>query len=160
MTIDELYKPIKDAYDYGAGNLEVYVQEFGKPRKLLPIDFVNIVSEWSSGTKKEYAEIIYENDCSKEDKPIQYTVGYTQRLADEVQSYRNERQLIFDAWRKSDKESAHIIKGLLDCMQHRMKPCDTARCVDMVNEVINNAKNYVDKLESDINFEVIVPVEK
>ena len=152
MTINELYKPIKEAVQLGLGNLEVYVQEFGKRRKLLPIEFMNIVSEWSSGSKKEYAEIVYENDYSEED---------IKKFNDiQIQSYRNERQLIFDAWRKSNKESAHIIKELLHCMQYRMRAIETKRCVDMVNEVIHNAKNYVDRLESDINSEMIVSEEK
>ena len=158
MTVNELYEPIKEAVDNNYGNLEVYVQEFGKPRKSFPINFINFVSEWSSGNKKEYAEIIYENDCPEEnDKPIQYSVGYTQQLADNLQSCRNEKQQIFEAWRKSNKESVHVIKELLHCMQNRMRINETERCMDMVNEVIHDAKNYVDKIESDINCEMIIP---
>ena len=153
MTINELYNPIREAVDNGCGNLEVYAQEFGKHHKLLPIDFVNIVSEWSSGSKKkEYAEIVYESDYSEED---------IKKFNDiQVQSYRNERQLIFDAWKKSDKESAHIIKDLLDCMQHRMGEFQTQVDRDMVCKAMNNAENYVDRLETGCNYEMIVPVVK
>ena len=178
MTIGEHYNAFKEAVDNGCGNLEVYA------RKLLPIDFINIVSEWSSGNKKEYAEIIYEDtydekqdaeeilnrkgtcDLSREFGELEkknnnpYRIGYTQQLADDLQFYIKERQVMFDAWRKEGKESAHVIKGLLDCMRHRMRVNETERCRDIVAEVINNAENYVNKLESDGNYEIMIPAVK
>ena len=152
MTINELYNQIKEAMDNGCGNLEVYAQEFGKHRKLLPIDVVNIVSEWSSGTKKEYAEIIYEPDYSEED---------IRRFNDiQVQSYRNERQLIFDAWRKESKESAEMIKDMLNLMKYKMKPCNTERCQSEFDNIHHKAESYLEHIDDDTNFEVIVPVPK
>ena len=148
MTIDELYIPIKEAVDNGCGNINVYVREYGKSHEQTAnlVELVDMVALYSSGSdcKEQYVEIVYRNNTHDEMEDIK-------KFNDiKIQSCRNEKQLIVDAWRKSDKESAHIIKGLLDCMQHRMRVNETKRCMDMVNEVIHNAENYVDKLESGI----------
>ena len=145
MTIDELYKPIKDAAEHGCGDLEVYAQEFGKPRKLLPIEFVNIVSQWSSGNMTEYAEIVYKNDCSEED---------IKKFNDiQIESYRNERQLVFDAWGKSNQESYRIIYDLIDALENVRSDANELISVKI-------AKDYLLKLKNGINYEVIVPVTK
>ena len=156
MRINELYNPIKEAMDNGYGNLEVYVKEFSKPSEqtMNPIEFVNIVSSYSNGEKESFAEIVYKNYShdEKEDKSIQYSVGYTQQLADEVQSYRHERQLIFDAWKKSNKESAEMIKDMLNLMKHKMKPCDTEKCQSEFDNIRHRAESYLEHMNDDIDL--------
>ncbi len=150
MTVNELYIPIKEAMDNSCGNLNVYVREYGKPHEQIAnlVEFVDLVALYSSGSdcKEQYAEIVYKNNTHDNEEDIK-------KFNDiKMQSYRDERQSIFDAWKESNKDSAHIIKELLHCMKYRMNVHQSARIKDMVAEVINNAENYVNNLESDINL--------
>ena len=163
MTLMELYEPIKEAIGNGDGDLQVYVREYCKSHEqtMNPVELFDRVISYSSGQAEEYCEIVYKNYShdEKEDKPIQYTAEYTQRLADEVQSYRDKTQQIFAAWRKQNKESAEMIKDMLNLMKHKMKPCDTERCKSEFDNMRYRAEVYLKQI-SDINYEMIVPVEK
>ena len=123
MTLDELYKPIADAMDSGLGDLNVFVKEFGKPSEqtMNPIEFVNIVSSYSNGEKESFIEIVYKNYSKDKQEDIK-------KFNDiQIQSYRNERRLIFDAWEKRDRKSVEIINKLL-------KYVDMSKCGDVVEK--------------------------
>ena len=131
MTLDELYKPIKDAKDNGLGDLNVFVKEFGKPSEqtMNPVEFVNIVSSYSSGEKESFIEIVYKNYSKDKEEDIK-------KFNDiQIQSYRNERRLIFDAWEKRDRKSVEIINKLL-------KYIDMDKCCGVVKE----AEAYLEEL--------------
>lgn len=131
MILDELYKPIKDAKDNGLGDLNVFVKEFGKPSEqtMNPVEFVNIVSSYSNGEKESFIEIVYKNYSKDKQEDIK-------KFNDiQIQSYRNERQLIFDAWEKRDRKSVEIINKLLKYID-----------MDIYGEVVKEAEAYLEEL--------------
>lgn len=135
MTLDELYKPIKDAMDSGLGDLNVFVKEFGKSSEqtINPVEFVNIVSSYSSGERESFIEVVYKNYSKDKQEDIK-------KFNDiQIQSYRNERRLIFDAWEKRDRKSFEIINKLL-------KYVDMDKCIG----VVKDAEAYLKELSKSI----------
>lgn len=131
MTLDELYKPIKDAKDNGLGDLNVFVKEFGKPSEqtMNPVEFVNIVSSYSNGERESFIEIVYKNYSKDKQEDIK-------KFNDiQIQSLRNERRLIFDAWEKRDRKSVEIINKLLKYVD-----------MDIYGEVVKEAEAYLEEL--------------
>lgn len=141
MTLDELYKPIKDAKDNGMGDLNVFVKEFGKPseQSMNPVEFVNIVSSYHNGEKESLIEIVYKNYSDKQEDIKKFNDI-------QIESYRNERQLIFDAWRKQNNESAEMIKVMLNLMKHKMTPHNTKRCQSEFDDICHRAESYLGEL--------------
>lgn len=142
MTLDELYKPIKDAKDNGLGDLNVFVKEFGKSSEqtMNPVEFVNIVSSYSNGEKESFIEIVYKNYSKDKQEDI------TKFNDIQIQSYRDERRLIFDAWRKQNEGSIKMIKDMLNLMKHKMKPCNTERCQSEFDNICHRAEAYIEEL--------------
>ena len=148
MTLMELYEPIKESIGNGDGGLQVYVREYCKSHEqtMNPVELFDRVTSYSSGQAEEYCEIVYKNYSKDKQEDIK-------KFNDiQIQSYRNERQLIFDAWKKSNKESAEMIKDMLNLMKHKMKPCDTEKCQSEFDNIRHRAESYLEHMNDDIDL--------
>ena len=93
--------------------------------------------------KNSYLQGVYSQNQERAESNVSFR---------DVWCNRHERQLIFDAWRKQNKESAEMIKDMLNLMKHKMKPCNTERCQGEFDNICRKAEAYLEHMNNDIDF--------
>ena len=95
-------------------------------------------------SKRSYLQGVYSQNQERAESNVSFRDEH-------IMSLCHERQLIFDAWKKQNKESAEMIKDMLNLMKHKMKPCNTERCQGEFENICRKAEAYLEHMNDDID---------